>query len=167
TTPVAPTTATQTSSTPAPATVTKDASGRITITAAPGQNLTANAPLKTGDKVTLRLSGFTPNEQVTLVLHSKPITIGTFRADGQGVVLASVTLPAGVEAGQHNLVGTDSTGVVRSYPLTLSATSGASGDLAYTGADPTAPLIGGAALLVLGGGLVLMTRRRRPTGAQV
>jgi hypothetical protein len=115
-----------------------------------------------GTKVIKVLKGFKPHEVVTLVLHSTPITLGTFTADAQGVLTVSFTLPAGTPLGAHTLAYDGNMGSHFEDPIKLGA---ASASLAYTGADIALPLGLGCALVVAGAGTLVVTRRRK-TGAQ-
>jgi LPXTG-motif cell wall-anchored protein len=127
---------------------------------------TTGATSAPGQKVVKIIGGFQPFEVVTLVMHSTPTTIGTFTADANGVVTAEFTLPAGTPAGTHTLVF-DGTVTHFEETLTVTAsgtTAAASGDLAYTGASVTVPLVLGGALVLAGGG-ALLASRRRTTGA--
>ena len=146
------------------AAVTRAANGVVTVTAAPGQSLTPDAAAKPGEVRMLQLSGYTPGEKVTLVLHSTPKTLGTFTADAQGVVTVKFTVPAGTSAGNHTLKVTRADGSVVSYAVTVAA---AGKRLADTGADVTAPLFGGAALVLVGAGAMVVARRRNAGAAQV
>ncbi|MGY1803629.1 hypothetical protein ACI78T_10135 [Blastococcus sp. SYSU D00922] len=142
------------------ATVTKATNGVVTVTAAPGQSLTPDAPAAPGEVRVLKLTGYAPGEVVKLVLHSTPRTIGTFTADAQGVVTARFSVPAGTPAGAHELKVTRADGSVVSYPVSVAAGK----RLASTGADVTVPLIAGSALVVAGAG-ALVASRRRASGA--
>ncbi|MGY1813920.1 hypothetical protein [Blastococcus sp. SYSU D00820] len=136
-------------------------------------------PVPAGAEVTLTGSGFLPNSTVTLVVYSTPTVLGTVTTDGAGAFTTTVTLPAGLPAGAHTLVASGVDPAGNPYHLTsgvtvtasggaptATATSatgpGVSGGLASTGADIAVPAIGGLAALVVGGGLVLAGRRRRP-----
>jgi LPXTG-motif cell wall-anchored protein len=169
-TPTTSTPATTEAPTPAPtgttsgtATVTTDAKGVVTVTAAPGQSLSPSAPVEVGEKQILRLTGYTPGEEVTLVLHSTPRRLGTATADASGVVTFAFTAPSGTEAGDHHVKVTRADGSVVSYPIRIAAASSASSsdELAYTGADVTAPLVAGTGLVLLGGATVFAARRRK------
>ena len=122
---------------------------------------TAGDAAAPGQKVVKVLKGFQPREVVTLVLHSTPVTLGTFTADADGVVTAEFTLPAGTPLGQHTLAYSGAANSYFEEPLTLTA-DGKS--LAYTGANIELPLIGGIVLVVAGAG-ALVLGRRRSTGA--
>jgi hypothetical protein len=115
-----------------------------------------------GQQVTRILKGFKPNEVVTLVLHSTPVALGTFTADGNGVVTATFTLPAGTVLGTHTLAYDGNFGSHFESTITLTADGKA---LAYTGANIALPLVGGTVLVAAGAGALVMGRRRRPAGA--
>jgi hypothetical protein len=115
-----------------------------------------------GQKIVKVLKGFKPNESVTLVLHSTPVTLGTFPADANGVVTATFTLPADMALGTHTLAFDGTLGSHYESPVTLTADGKA---LAYTGASVTLPLVGGSVLVAAGAGALVIGRRRRPAGA--
>ncbi|GAA4746874.1 hypothetical protein GCM10023328_31350 [Modestobacter marinus] len=116
-----------------------------------------------GQKVTKTYKGFKAHEKVTLVLHSTPVTLGTFTADANGVVTASFTLPAGTALGTHTLAFDGDAGSHFEETLTLTADGKA---LAYTGASVTLPLVGGAVLVTAGAGALVLGRRRNAGAAQ-
>jgi hypothetical protein len=126
------------------------------------KNSTTSNVAKPGQQVTQVLKGFKPNEKVTLVLHSTPVTLGTFTADANGVVTATYTLPAGTTLATHTLAFDGDAGSHYEVTITLTADGKA---LAYTGADIAMPLIGGTVLLAAGAGALVIGRRRRPAGA--
>jgi hypothetical protein len=115
-----------------------------------------------GQAITTVLRGFQPHEVVTLVLHSAPVTLGTYTADANGVVTATFTLPAGTVLGTHTLAFDGTAGSHYEVTLTLTADGTA---LAYTGADIALPLVGGTVLLGAGAGALAISRRRRLAGA--
>lgn len=65
--------------------------------------LSSNGALRAGRELRLSYAGFQPGETVTVVLHSTPVTLGTFTADATGTVTATITLPDGTESGEHTL----------------------------------------------------------------
>ncbi|SOD92905.1 LPXTG-motif cell wall anchor domain-containing protein [Blastococcus haudaquaticus] len=73
-------------------------------------------------------------------------------------------MPAGAPAGAHTLKVTRADGSVVSYPVTVAA---GGKQLASTGADVTAPLVGGLALVLVGAGAMVVARRRSGAAAQV
>lgn len=119
-----------------------------------------------GEKVVKVIAGFQPFEEVTLVMHSTPRTLGTFRANAQGVLTVEFTLPAGTPVGDHTLVYD---GTVTYYQEALKVTralrSASASRLPNTGADITVPLALGGALVIAGTG-VLVASRRRPGATQ-
>ena len=105
-----------------------------------------------------------------MVVHSTPTVLASLVTDANGSFDTTVTLPAGLPAGADTLAA----GVVpdgRPWTLTQAITAGTAGGsgagvpvaggLAYTGSDVAVPAIGGLAALIVGGGLVLVGRRRR------
>lgn len=65
-----------------------------------------------GGQVRFVATGFKPHSDVTLILRSDPIVLGTFKADANGVVDVLVTLPTNVAPGGHSLTasGVDPSG---------------------------------------------------------
>jgi hypothetical protein len=117
-----------------------------------------------GKKVVKVYKGFQPGEKVTLTMHSTPATFGPFTADANGEVTVEFTVPAGAEAGTHTLVLNGDAGTYFQETITVAAGTGlaetSSSSLAYTGADVALPLALGAGLLALGGGALVVSRRR-------
>lgn len=72
-----------------------------------------------GGSVSVSASGFAPDSEVRVELHSDPIQLATLLADGAGLVEGEVVIPASVEPGEHTvvLIGTDPNG----GPLELTA----------------------------------------------
>lgn len=162
---------TSTPSTPASTPVSTPV-GVIRGTAAntPGVAATSSSAATTstpapGKKVVKVYKGFQPNEVVTLTMRSAPVTLGTFTADANGVLTVEFTVPAGTEVGTHTLVLNGNMGTYFQETITVAAavTTASSSGLAYTGADVAVPLALGAGLLALGGGALVVSRRR--TGA--
>ena len=121
-----------------------------------------------GQKVVRIIEGFQPFEEVTLVMHSTTVVLGTFTADASGVLTAEFTLPAGTTAGTHTFVyeGTV-TYFQESFTVTAALDTASSGkQLAYTGADMTAPITLGLGLLAAGAGALVVSRRRTAGAAQ-
>jgi hypothetical protein len=155
----APGTAAPAPTTPAPSVV--GSTDPAANTAGTGSK-TGAATATPGAKITKVFTGFQPFEEVTLVLHSDPVVLGTFTADADGVVTAEFTLPAGTAVGTHHLVLDGNMGTHYSETIVVAAgtTTASSGSLAYTGANVGLPLALGAGLLVAGGGALVVTRRR-------
>ncbi|MBV9412683.1 MAG: hypothetical protein JO148_13890 [Acidimicrobiia bacterium] len=165
-------------------TTTTAAGGSVGVTDSAGNPLAPNATLTPGQQLHLSASGFTPNESVTIAVHSTPVTLATVTADGSGAVLAAVTLPSDLAAGSHTLTLSGAS-VTDSYPFTIAAsttgggsTSGggtgsvastgsgvtpatSSAPLAFTGAQITGLVTGALSLVVLGLAMVTGSRRRR------
>jgi hypothetical protein len=142
---------------------------------------TANGPMTPGagstDKVeagktmVVTGTGYQPGSTVTVLIYSTPQVLTTVVADASGNFTATVTVPAGLAAGQHTLVasGVDTNGDQRfvTLPVTVSAAGVATitatkttvAKLAYTGADVVPPAIGGLAAVALGTGLIVLRRR--------
>jgi LPXTG-motif cell wall-anchored protein len=157
-----PATATPTTTAPAPATATvSTTNGVTTITAAPGQSLTPGTPAAPGRQYQLNLTGYAPGEVTTWSLHSTPVALGTRTAGADGTLSAALTIPAGIEAGAHELRVTRADGTVVRYPITVGGP-----ELAYTGTDVQVPLTAGLALLGAGAGLLVVTRRRKAVADQ-
>ncbi|MQA35484.1 hypothetical protein GCU49_18205 [Modestobacter roseus] len=116
-----------------------------------------------GEKVVRVIKGFQPAEVVTVTLHSTPQTVGTFTADANGVLTAEFTLPAGTPVGDHTLVYN---GTVTYYQEAFEVTGAGDPRLAYTGASIALPLALGTGLVALGGGALLVTRRRASGASQ-
>ena len=118
-----------------------------------------------GSTVRVTGGGYLPGSTVTLIAYSTPQVLTTTVADGSGNIDVTVTIPAGLAAGNHTLVaaGVDAQGNTHYLTLPITVTGGTtgSGGLAYTGADIAVPAIGGLAALAIGGGLVLAGRRKR------
>jgi hypothetical protein len=129
------------------------------------QRLTGDEPLTAGTELTLSYSGFQPNEQVSIVMRSTPVDLGTFTADASGTVTANVTLPASAETGRHSLtLSGPATGdqVVRFRLWALREDVAPSSE-----GRSLMPLgLGGAAVVLLAaGGLVLHPRRTAQAAA--
>ncbi|MDF1477501.1 metallophosphoesterase [Leifsonia sp. H3M29-4] len=124
---------------------------------APSGGVTATPSSTTaGEKVVITVGTDHAGEQVRVWLHSTPVLLGTFTVSPAGTV--TVTLPAGVAAGDHRLVVQALDGSLIGWtPLKISG-------LAFTGSDLGRTLgISGLALglLLLGGVALIAVRRRR------
>ncbi|MGY1857402.1 hypothetical protein [Modestobacter sp. SYSU DS0290] len=116
-----------------------------------------------GEKVVRVIKGFQPFEEVTVTLHSTPQTVGTFKADGNGVLTAEFTVPAGTPVGDHTLVYN---GTVTYFQESFEVAGAGDPRLAYTGASIALPLALGTGLVALGGGALMVTRRRASGASQ-
>jgi hypothetical protein len=141
--------------------------GPVSPTPAPGcadcDRLTGDDPLRPGEDLALAYAGFAPGEQVSVVIHSTPVDLGTFTADATGTVAAAISLPESAEAGAHRLVLTGPTTGERSVAFRLAAavreTTAAPAD---EGSGLLLPVGGGAAVVVLAGVGYVLYRRRSP-----
>ncbi|OLO54500.1 hypothetical protein BKH30_03870 [Actinomyces oris] len=112
--------------------------------------------VRSGDTVTVTLTGVQPGATVTVTVHSSIQAIGSLTADENGVATGRLPLPPDLPAGQHILVyeglGTNAAWSYYEVPLSVRETSGWLVLLAY-----------GIVLLLIAGGamtLVLSARRR-------
>jgi hypothetical protein len=82
------------------------AAGTITAasSASGGTGAQTGVTVAPGASVSAAASGYTPDETITIVLHSTPVVLGTVRADSSGDVKVKVTIPAGTLAGSHELL---------------------------------------------------------------
>jgi LPXTG-motif cell wall-anchored protein len=122
----------------------------------------SNANPAPGDTVTLQVSGFLADESVTATLHSDPVVLGSTVAPG-GAVELTVTVPADVEPGEHDLVVTGAvSGAGTSTPIEVQ------GEVEVADGAATLPATGAAAWplglavlsLLAGTGVVARSRRR-------
>lgn len=148
-------------------------------TTTPGENQPAGAvstgSVPAGAELTITARNLKPGTTATFTLHSDPVLLGTAVVAADGTATLTVKVPANVPAGAHTVVitGTDVHGQPAEMRVALTvapagsavATSSAtattpSGPLANTGSNGA--LVGGIAVVLLLGGLVLfgVTRRR-------
>jgi hypothetical protein len=125
-----------------------------------------------GGSVTVSGGGFATGEKVKVTVASDPVTVGEPVAAYPGVVSLTFTLPSSITAGSHTvtLLG-ETSGATISAPLTVTAAQTANPTtttsttvkttIVRTGGDTTDQAQIAFALVGLGGGLVLATRRRR------
>ena len=125
-----------------------------------------------GQTVSFRATGYAANEMVTVTMTKggTVVVIGQFRADAQGVVSGSFTVPQ-VGSGRYALKVTGNTsGLAQSVALTVVPSAAAAAgthanaadpsSLAFTGTD-AAKTAGAGAVLLLGGGALIVAARRR------
>jgi hypothetical protein len=67
---------------------------------------TSTSSATAGERVTASASGFQPGEQVGVVLHSTPRSLGTVSADDGGVATVTFTILDDDEVGMHEIVFT-------------------------------------------------------------
>jgi len=140
---------------------------------------TVSSSLAAGGQITISSTGWKAGSDVTGVLHSDPVTLGTLTADSTGRIAGSLTVPSTVPPGDHELVltGTDPGGLVRTVtaPVTVTAaasiagsgpgggsgTGSGSGGLPVTGSSTVALIVWSVLLLVFGRMAVLLGRPPR------
>lgn len=122
-----------------------------------GQSSPSPSP---GATVTVQGSGYAPGARVSIDVHSTVIHLTTVTADASGFMRATVTLPASLPSGSHELTATGPAAGGGTNTLSLSFNV-AGGSLPFTGAPVV--LIGGAGLLAaaVGAALILYARRRQ------
>jgi LPXTG-motif cell wall-anchored protein len=117
-----------------------------------------------GATVRITGGGYLANSTVTLIAYSEPQVLTTTVADANGNIDVTVTVPAGLAAGDHTLVaaGVDAQGNTHYLTLSITVTGGTtgSGGLAHTGASIALPALSGLIALSAGGGLLFAARRR-------
>ncbi|MCU1670558.1 MAG: exported protein of unknown function, partial [Blastococcus sp.] len=115
-----------------------------------------------GQQVKLHGTGYMPNSLVSVLVYSTPQVLTTVMTDASGSFDVTVTVPAGLPNGHHTLVaaGVDPAGQTRYMNLPITVTAGKA-ELAYTGASIVGPGVAGLLALVVGTGLLIVSRRRR------
>jgi hypothetical protein len=116
-----------------------------------------------GGTVPVAITGGNAGAVFELSLHSAPVALGTVTIGADGTGMATVTIPASVVAGSHELWATLG-GTTLKAPLAVVAPGATSDEaLAKTGAgtDWSAYLPYGVALLLLGAAAVVAMRLRR------
>jgi hypothetical protein len=141
-----------------------------------------------GDRFTVSGGGAEPGATVTLTLKRMIAALGSGRVasqsgrpqlmatsrpaiqrlaslgtttDADGQFSATLTVPAGTEPGEYTLTASSGSGFLAAMTLRVMTVSGIGG-LPFTGATVLPGLATGAALIVAGGLLLLSLRRRRP-----
>ncbi|MBO9569882.1 MAG: hypothetical protein J7503_13810 [Cellulomonas iranensis] len=133
----------------------------------------------TGSTVTVEVWGLLPDTDYALELHSTPVALGTFRSSSQGVLRATVTLPAGTALGAHSVVVLLDGAEVARVGVTVTApglppatpaapvaaapavAAPAAAALATTGAGDASALLAVVALLLVGGAAAVRVAARR------
>ena len=119
-----------------------------------------------GEKVVRVLKGFQPFEVVAVTLHSTPQTVGTFTANAEGVLTVEFTVPAGTPVGKDHTLVYNGTVTYYQESFEVAGATSSAASLAYTGSSVALPLSLGAGLLAVGGGVLLVTRRRSNGASQ-
>ena len=122
-----------------------------------------NVRLKAGDKVRIRLAGFTPQSTVEAWLFSSPVLMGTEKVGADGTVDGTFMIPVDAPKGSHRIAVV--TKSIDGKPTTL--TVGVMVGEWKKGVNVTLWLIVLPIVLAVAGALILpATRRRRSRTAQ-
>ena len=119
-----------------------------------------------GEKIGFEGDGYKSNEQAEGDVHSTVVRVGTYASNAAGVVTGSFIVPTNISLGSHTFILTGATsGTVETATFVVTASPAASADpassgLAFTGTN-VAELVGSGAALVLAGGALLVVARRR------
>ncbi|MCL2514690.1 MAG: hypothetical protein FWD85_07115 [Microbacteriaceae bacterium] len=146
--------------TPAP-TKTPARAGTPTPSPAPTLLLQTPGSAQVGGSFTLTGSGFAAGDY-QVVLHSAPVTLGTVTAGGNGLIAATLAIPADVPTGAHTVLVEKDGVVVASAPLAVVPVT----MLAATGTDAGPGLLIGLGALFGGvvlAGVAMRRRRARPS----
>ncbi|WP_217184949.1 glycoside hydrolase domain-containing protein [Streptomyces sp. AC495_CC817] len=115
-----------------------------------------------GAEVTVSVSGFEPKSDVTIELHSTPVTLAAVRTDAAGAGEVTVRIPTDATLGAHSVVATSGDLTARAALTVVAAPAEQGGGLATTGgAVLTGAILAGVAALAIGALLLLRARRRR------
>lgn len=107
-------------------------------------------------------SDFVAGAQLKLELHSAPVALGTATASAAGTFSTTVTIPASVSPGAHELVVIFQDGTeLRTAVDVTAAPSPDAEQLAKTGAGFLLPAVWTASVLLVLGGQLLVRRRAR------
>jgi hypothetical protein len=132
------------------------------VTAAVGR-----ATIRLGETQTVSAVGFQPGDQVTAVMRSDPVEIGSAPADATGSVSFSWVIAVDTEPGRHTvtLTGATSGSVEVAFEVLAEAsapTSPSGRGLPFTGAIGLGAVVfTGCVLLPVGAAMILAARRRR------
>ena len=66
-----------------------------------GDGSDSPVPVEVGTEVRLQGGGFVPGSEVMLTIESEPIELGVTTADSAGEIDVLVSVPAGIEVGEH------------------------------------------------------------------
>jgi LPXTG-motif cell wall-anchored protein len=138
---------------------------------APGCSLSVTiGPAGTTTVVTCTPGSFAGGVTVTVTFTSAPVQIGSGTSAADGSFTKSVTVPSDATPGAHTITasGTGPTGAAASYPMAFTVTTPIAENepvngqpLPRTGSSSTIPWTrAGVALLLVGGALVFIGRRR-------
>ncbi|MEI8148360.1 MAG: hypothetical protein WCG62_04690 [Actinomycetes bacterium] len=122
-----------------------------------GLDTTSGAQIPSGSSVTITLSGYESESDVTVWLHSTPLMLKSIRINGSGVAHFSLKIPRGLR-GNHTIQiqGIDTTGQLRAIDYGISVKQG-SGSLAATGSSLSDVMLLALGFCSLG---ILLLRKR-------
>lgn len=133
------------------------------------RSITSNSSLTRGGTLTANYNGFTPHETVHLVLESIPTVLTSGTANANGSITLSANVPGDAAVGNHRLslyapvsgLGARMAVTIAETPAPTPASPSVNpSTLPATGSGPASGSLG-LALLVIGGSMLLI-RRRRP-----
>jgi len=77
--------------------------------------------LSAGEPITIKSIDWAPNTNVTISLHSDPVTLGVLKADGDGIINGSFDIPSETTIGSHlvKLDGTGKDGLARTLSFNI------------------------------------------------
>lgn len=132
---------------------------------------TDHSSVRAGGEVHVYGAGFRPHESVVVEMPGLADAIETTRANDDGAVVTSVTMPRSADAGVHRLTltapgsGNEVVTRIRIRPVAAVSTLHASSDrddgLPFSGAAAAIPLAGAGLAMVLAGAVTLVNIRRR------
>ena len=122
-----------------------------------------------GGSIDVHVENLLGDSEAEFSLHSDPVVLGSARANAEGVIDATFTVPAGTIPGAHTLVvtGTDADGNDATLSQALTVVAPASAEVPNTavglGGARTAIYLGIQALFVAGA-TAMLVRRGRTSG---
>lgn len=127
-----------------------------------------------GETVNVSGSGFCPNSQVTVRVKDNQgnvvATLGTFTTNSTGSFSGTVTVPSTLAPGRYTMESTGQSAdcvatrvLSANFTVRAAAAAVAQGPLSATGADVLPWLIAALAVIVVGAGLWMYSRRRSVT----
>ena len=119
------------------------------------QALGGNRSLAAGPGLASLAAAIRPQAQAS-------IPLGSTTANGDGEYTATLTIPSGTDPGVYTLTASSGGAVLAVVTIRVVAAGGV-GDLPFTGGNVLPGLAIGAALILAGGLLLLSLRRRRST----
>lgn len=122
-------------------TSTTSGTGTTSTTVKAGDVTVSPSTVAPGGTIQVSSTGWMPEDDVTAVLKSDPVTLGTTAANTAGAVSGSFTIPVATPTGAHTLelTGTGASGSARtvSAPLTVAASTGTGTGGTSTGGTST------------------------------